>query len=137
VSVTVRILALPFTLKLILPFAVGIDPLLVPLLKPDTEVFTVDHDKLPAPSVCKYCPAFPPVIITLPTAFKLLLPVTDKLPATLAPLSVITTTLALPFTLKLILPLAFGIDPLLVPLLKPDTEVVTVDHDKLPAPAVC
>ena len=124
-----------------LPFATGMFIPLVPLLI--EAVFTLAQLKLPAPSVRKYCPVVPPVIITLPTAFKLLLPVTDKLPATLAvpvilaPVPVTTNILALPFTLKLILPSTVGIDPLLVPLLKPDTEVVTVAQLKLPAPSVC
>ena len=57
--------------------------------------------------------------MTLPTAFKLLLPVTAKVPVILAPVPVTTNILALPFTLKLILPLATGMEPLLVPLLNP------------------
>ena len=74
----------------------------------------------------------------LPTAFKLVLPVTEKLPATLAvpvilaPVPVTTNMFAFPLALKLTFPFAVGIAPLLLPLLKPDTAVFTVAQLKLP-----
>ena len=74
------------------------------------------------------------MIITLLTLFKLLSPVTANVPVILAPVPVTTTTLAVPPTLKLILPFAVGIDPLLVPLLKP--VAVTDVQLKLPEPLV-
>ena len=55
-----------------MPFADGILTLLLPLLI--LVVLIVPNDNTPKPFVCRYCPFEPPLILTLPTAPKLVTP---------------------------------------------------------------
>ena len=71
--------ALPTALIVMLPFAVAILTLLLPLLMLLDALDTVAQLNPPAPFVDRYCPFEPPVIVTLPTAPKLLVPDTVKL----------------------------------------------------------
>ena len=49
-------------------------------LAPPPLLTTVDQDSTPAPFVDKYCPLVPPVIVTLLTAPRLVVPLTDNEP---------------------------------------------------------
>ena len=61
-------------------------------------VIAVFQRSTPLPFVVRTCPFVPPNIVTLLTEFKLLVPVTAKLPLMLAPVPVTTKILAFPAT---------------------------------------
>ena len=128
VPVTTNIV-LPTAVILTLLLATGIDTSLLPFAKVELELMPIQL-KLPAPSVCRYCPLVPPVITTLPTAPKLLCPVTFNVPAIFAPVPV-TTNVVLPTAVRLILPLDDGIFTLLLPFATPAV-VIPVRYTPLP-----
>jgi len=90
----------PPAVTLTLPLTVGIFTLLVPLLIPDELIETKDNP--PEPFVLRTCPLVPPVIVTLPTLPKLLVPVTAKVPTLAAPVVVKLPPSTVPVTLKLV-----------------------------------
>ena len=84
----ITIVVFPTAVKLILPFAAGMFTLLFPLLillvEPE---LTVDHERVPDPSVDRYWPDVPPVICTLATGpnATLLAPVKLTFPVLITP----------------------------------------------------
>ena len=76
VPVTTNTLALPPTEVLTLPSATGIEMFDVPLATP--LVPTVAQVRTPEPLVCRNWPEVPPVIVTLPTALRLVVPLTAR-----------------------------------------------------------
>ena len=84
VPVKITTLLLPAILKaiLLLPYR---KMLLLPLARVSKSI--VANERLPAPSVTIACPELPPLILTFPTALRLLTPVVVMLVVVISPLA--------------------------------------------------